>query len=275
MLESLVVHIQIAHVDRRPQRAAAVPVLNVELGAPIDQQLGGLHAVVRDGHEQRRDAVRLSAVDIGTGLQQQLDHGRMAFARGKEQRRQAASAKRSHAAVLRQAAADDADTEAEAGPRVGQNPARLGPGSRACVDHGPGGKQGCGDIGRAEARGKHQRRLLEFRVAGAYIRPKLEQRRYGRKLAAAGGRHEHRFADGIAIVGIGPGGNQYPDHRGVTVCRGKIKRPDTEAGGLLGISACRELLANSRVLAALDEPVQSIIGRVLCRRDGHAGHGGK
>src|SRR5690606_38770303 len=96
----------------------------------------------------------------------------------------AARAERPHAAIGRQTAADDADTEAEALARVRQHPTRLGPDTRTRVDRGAGREQRPRDIRMAETRRKHERRLLVRLLERIGRRTERKQRFDGLELAA-------------------------------------------------------------------------------------------
>ncbi len=180
-------------LDGGPQRRAAVPVDDLDVGALVDEIPRHVDVVVRDGHEQRRDAVRVGVFDVGAGREQNLRRFDPAVARRVQQRRHRAGNEKARSAIG-QAAADDADAVAEAGHRVRQNPVRRRSRARLHVDLRATIDQQLDDVGMVVPDGHHQRRLLERRIARVDGGAAIEQRLDRVDVADLRRGHQRRFA---------------------------------------------------------------------------------
>ena len=113
--------LEIAQIDRSPERRLAVPIHRVDVRAGIEQEVGHRQVIaspcaahakdagIDDGADERRDAVAVGALQRGTALDEQTCDVEMPLARGIQQRGFRAARGKAFTAVFGPARADDAD----------------------------------------------------------------------------------------------------------------------------------------------------------------------
>ena len=163
----------------------------VRIGAAIEEEAGKLEVRVVQRQHERAHAVGHPLVDVGARFEQGARGVDVAAAHGKEKGRELAG--------------------------------------RRGVNVGAGGRQH--PDGRCAIFGgrPHQRRLSLAGFLGIDVRAAADERLHGVHVARPCRRHQHRLAFGQGRVGIGSGGEQLFDHRGVAVGRREMKRCDAVA----------------------------------------------
>jgi hypothetical protein len=193
--------LNVAQIDGRIERRAAVRVRDVRIGAALEQHRRKLVMAVDDGDQQRARIVGARLIDVGAAVEQRARGIELALPRREQERRHATR--------------------------------RAALGLRRCRRRqrgiGAPGEQQPHDVGVTFSRRPHQRglpaELLRVRVGAA-----VEQQFHGLGIARVRRQHQHGLAfarqDGVRVLA---GVEQPRDDGGVTVAGREVERLGTGA----------------------------------------------
>ena len=145
----------VRHIDGDVERRPPIPVPEMRIGAPFEQEPGRIEGTIVERDNQRRHAFRRRPVDVGAGGENRVDTGRAARACRVQQRRQPANR-----AILRPRLGCDLRWPVE----------RLGP----KLDLGAILEQKIDDLGKSRVGGPDQGRLAAPGFPRAGVGPMLE-----------------------------------------------------------------------------------------------------
>ena len=220
----VVVHVQVAVFDRRPERRPAPEVVGVHVRAPLGEESGDVDLAIERGHQQRTNAVAITQFELGSGGDEHPCRLQPPVASGIQKRRHAAFHFGTPAAV-RQTALIDADPFRSAARALARrHERRRRPLARLAVHRGAGLDEQFNGSSVILTDRDHQRRLLEFRLACVHGGATLDEQAQGGHRASARGGHQRRFAAWISGIGIDARVEEPPDHLGIAVDTGEEER---------------------------------------------------
>ena len=213
--------LEVAHVDRRPERRLPVPVHRIHVGTGVEQQVRDLQMIalarpidakdarVDDRVDQRRDAVAIGELETRAALDQKPRDFEMARSRGIQKRRLRAAGGKALAPSLRPARANDSCAARQALGRLARrDEARRLFGRGLRVHVGAGIDEQLRELEVSVSGRNHQRRLAEMLLRGVDGGAVLEQRLRDRGIADVRRENQRRLTGAIGRGGIRTGVEQ-------------------------------------------------------------------